>query len=772
LSITSHHHQYNSHNTVTAHNAKVLARYTPSLQEQRILTFSHGTRVTVRDLFGSMPVRVKQRANAAEKSSVDSEWARLVRSIVGFLLPWPSAVSLFVRESVHHHEIRLKTCEPALDVTESTSKRVSRLLAQASLSGSFDGESWVSVGASSGGISINGVISLSPAASRRMQFISLGVQPIPSEVGSNAIYEEINRVFAGSVFGLDDRNGNGDAQNSTGDTEELARRDTKVKKGADRWPMFHLKIDISSNATRRKSWDVDTVLDGRGSSLSSIINLLRIVCYEFLKKHHFRPRSVNVLNGLASGSKKRPQSLSTDTTPKFSQKSRARNLGESRGVGSSPFDSWHRIKIGKVAQPLSKAVLGHENEPAARHSSSDEDMSQNRALPKGQSQKPDHPRIINKSGELLRRPFDDVNILIGANGEPRLTVRGMFDDTSMEGSHLPPITTLKPDDTSNTGAKGNVGITPAGIRRSVDGEMPPLKRPRPDGQQPGWQPSEWLKRHIEAWENPVFELTEPLIPRAYHDSSFVAVESRFAKGLHGCSNAFGLSFEISSMAMEGRLSKGALATAVVVSQVDKKFILVKLAAEPRNGLSGNSTLDAPTLLAIIDQHAADERCRLEDLMKDYFVQVSGGEPPKARTEALEKPLLFEVSTEDGGLLRRFGSHFDHWGVIYNVLSDQSKGAGKARQLAQVQVNSLPPSILERCRQEPRLLIETLRKEIWKLGDLSFGAPSQAITSGDSAAKDWIARFHGCPQGIVDLLNSRACRSEFITCLAVQRGQAC
>src|SRR5690606_36968423 len=62
--------------------------------------------------------------------------------------------------------------------------------------------------------------------------------------------------------------------------------------------------------------------------------------------------------------------------------------------------------------------------------------------------------------------------------------------------------------------------------------------------------------------------------------------------------------------LEGRISKSALQNAHVLGQVDHKFILVKVAAmSPRNTVS--DVADTDQTLVLIDQHAADERCRVE-----------------------------------------------------------------------------------------------------------------------------------------------------------------
>ncbi|EAQ84104.1 hypothetical protein CHGG_10508 [Chaetomium globosum CBS 148.51] len=202
--------------------------------------------------------------------------------------------------------------------------------------------------------------------------------------------------------------------------------------------------------------------------------------------------------------------------------------------------------------------------------------------------------------------------------------------------------------------------------------------------------------------------------------------------------------------LEGRISKASLQVAEVVAQVDSKFILTKVGADIQPGPPGGASESDP-LLILIDQHAADERCKVENLLKAYFVSspASTGQLV-AQTQNLDKPLRFDLSKQDGDLLVRFKKHFAHWGVVYETLHERSPHVT-------VEVQSLPPSIVERCRLEPRLLIDLLRKEVWKLHETgSSGARKQADKNRDD--DDWVARFHDCPNGIMELINSRACRS--------------
>src|SRR4051812_41415319 len=83
VTVTSHHRQYNSHNTLSIHQSKVVARLTPAPAYQYLSFREHGTRVLVKDLFGNMPVRVKQRALGTESSSDTlRDWEELKKSVI------------------------------------------------------------------------------------------------------------------------------------------------------------------------------------------------------------------------------------------------------------------------------------------------------------------------------------------------------------------------------------------------------------------------------------------------------------------------------------------------------------------------------------------------------------------------------------------------------------------------------------------------------------------------------------------------------------------
>ncbi|TQN70843.1 Vacuolar protein sorting-associated protein 11-like protein, partial [Colletotrichum shisoi] len=286
LTITSHHHLYNSQNSLTIHNSIVLARNTPALPEQRLLTFSHGTRVTVRDLFGSMAVRVKQRAVASEKAAVDKEWGRLLRHVAALLLAWPSDVTISIRDTVKNNETRFR---PSTVSNLDTVARSSRILSQSGLVDGLDHVLWTPVGASVGKLTIEGCISLSPVANRQAQFISFGIHPVTNEHGTNVLYQEVNRVFINSGFAIEEESAvsRGSPLVVLPTLRQPSDRNVRPKRGLDRWPMFYFRISSSSRTWPLSGASFEDFFNDRNPTLADIIDLLKLVCYEFLKKHCF-----------------------------------------------------------------------------------------------------------------------------------------------------------------------------------------------------------------------------------------------------------------------------------------------------------------------------------------------------------------------------------------------------------------------------------------------------------------------------------------------------
>jgi DNA mismatch repair protein MLH3 len=258
---------------------------------------------------------------------------------------------------------------------------------------------------------------------------------------------------------------------------------------------------------------------------------------------------------------------------------------------------------------------------------------------------------------------------------------------------------------------------------------------------PEAQSRTWLTEIEASWTNPVFELAEPAIPSVPATSGIASLPTK-------CSTH--RSFPISQTAQEiaGKISKTALCEAQVIAQVDKKFILAKLPVFQT--ASGENKATDRSLLVLVDQHAADERVRVEALMRDYFAGRMA-----VCTQVLTQPLRFEISAQERRLTELYCSSFAQWGIIYHVSPTKPDDA-VTHQRSTLRVTRLPPSIAPRCIAEPRVLIELIRREAWRFDEQDL-VRTNGLKPGDDDLH-WLSRFHGCPQNILDLINSRACRS--------------
>ena len=264
----------------------------------------------------------------------------------------------------------------------------------------------------------------------------------------------------------------------------------------------------------------------------------------------------------------------------------------------------------------------------------------------------------------------------------------------------------------------------------------------------------WVRDLLNKWENPVFRRQEENIVQISLNG-LVGESSSVIRGRqHRCSDTdISKAFADASSSIATRLSKKGLLNADIISQVDKKFILVKIIEDPIN------TADvAPIrneLLVLIDQHAADERIRIETLLRDLCskptvippFQSSLGYGSSITTTVLTKAISYQIQPREISLFETHASYFAYWGVLYDLNLASSL----------ITVKTLPSLIAERCRADPKILMEFLRGEIWKRDDL--GLTFHPSTSDNTlAGDDWRTRIGNCPQGLLDMLNSRACRS--------------
>lgn len=232
----------------------------------------------------------------------------------------------------------------------------------------------------------------------------------------------------------------------------------------------------------------------------------------------------------------------------------------------------------------------------------------------------------------------------------------------------------------------------------------------------------WLSEALDGWHNPTFPTRGP--------QPGVAGEAASAD--------------------QKSIEKGDLTSLEFISQVDSKFLLCRL----------RESIDGATCLLLLDQHAADERVRIETIFRDYLSDVAHGlvefyTPP-------QPILLVLASREISWLLPRM-KELAQWGILVrpqdNGMHDEDKDrSGEA--FGQVEVISVPAILADRLGTDARLLQQLLRSfsasEVIPHGHPADGQPSEPFQE-----QAWRSLRRRCPRVITELLISKACRGGWI-----------
>ncbi|KAL8688201.1 MAG: hypothetical protein Q9218_005831, partial [Villophora microphyllina] len=848
LTITSHHHAHRSSATLILHHTRPAARLVPAPSHYQLLNREHGTKVEVHDLFGNMPVRVKQRGSAYGKNHT-IEWEIICRSIVGVLIAWHTPVDTVIRDRNADRKVVLRNkivnvLESAADSRSLDLPWICSLLSQAGYIEPVDRGTWIKTSARTPFVTIRGAFSLQPAPTKRVQFLSLGIRHLGAEAGTSVLYDEINKLFALSSFGNreDTSDDDGGKRRKIGDRRYKRDGHTNKQlrgggKGVDRWPMFVIRIELQGNASGRVSGRDALEQD---STLASIVKVLAAMITGFLSDHHFRPRkprkSRRLLSSSANSSPNmREQGLSTEESA---------DPSSTTTPAVKPLDAQPRFK--RTNEKTSAIRSGDTFDDSVRLPNFRADRTQyiQDGFNTWSRIKSSTPRGIEdgfliearkgRTSVRCRDPLGDLStmrpesaqepFMIAASGAP--TTNGQHVSRDIERAQLTKSVILpKPHpeepepihEAEDTITWTNPITKAAMLVNARTGQVlpPPSKRPssavdtpinEPTGlanstihltksERPLSTPSipqsgSWVSNFLKDWRNPVFSpAAEPSIPQVSFegpilDSSNVA--HKHCSDFNNIDRAFS---EASSTKSFAKLSKSGLRGARVIAQVDRKFIVVLMAPVLGDSTDTANKKEKEEILVLVDQHAADERIRVEALLAGLcmapsnemlHVTSSMGQKPGVAVTILAKPLTYQIKAQEHGLFMAHARYLAEWGILYDLscrppLTAPVKRLAREDQDYRIAVKALPPAIAERCRSEPKLLIDVLRKEVWKRDECR--APSMPVTATSSSSscstqipvasvnnhnddnkRDWLTRVHNCPHGILDMLNSRACRS--------------
>lgn len=182
-----------------------------------------------------------------------------------------------------------------------------------------------------------------------------------------------------------------------------------------------------------------------------------------------------------------------------------------------------------------------------------------------------------------------------------------------------------------------------------------------------------------------------------------------------------------------KIQRQDLDSAKVLAQVDQKWIVCLL----------------DRTLLLIDQHAADERVKLETML-DMDLDV----------RFLQPYLALSTTEHDLNLAMSHRKTLQHWGIHVETsgsypqhhhlsgsphftaqINASPHFSTKQRSQPQLVITRLPHLILERCVLDPQLLSDLIHKYLNAL-------ERRTLTSSV------------CPPGMMDMLKSKACRSKW------------
>lgn len=640
-----------------------------------------GTKVVIHNLFGNLAVRFKaQAARSSTPAELEKQFLQLKRRLVGYVLSFPNALDL--RLAVR--DTKLKYQHKALfNRTRSlrfSANIVQSVLRQAGFASATEAGSWKVASAKASELTIRAAICMIPSPSKECQFISLACQPIQRTGLGALFYDKVNELFDVSTFaGTYEMKGEKKTDSSARlghvvPESTRARNPDGYVKSVDRWPSFYIRIDTRSNEfiaelSSRYEGEHET-----SNALQRVMSLLITLVEQMLQSQQLRP-------GHIEGRKENHVLKPRENT----------RVPSSR----ANFDGWSRARAAYAANMESRC----------------EGL----------------PFVADGETPSLDMPLDvDVQLLL--------------DDMCLDSGSSTPAHTLTPadeavqtessshsqgfpaaDDDCVTWSNPRTGKT---VRLNNHGFVVPSITAT--GGQALSDPHDTCPNYLAPGQRlpkkapTVKEIAERL--RQWPSHTFTSQPELALPSVAMDFEATSVTLEQLSSTIEQRVSTHDLACARVLGQVDQKFILALV-----------PTHDSGDNLVLIDQHAADERVKVEELYRELCSAAAMG---------LTRPIILEFGEEEAQRFEGLQTYFASWGICYQ----RGEMAGNT-----IRVTHLPNLIAERCRQDPRILIDLLRREVWT-------GRHRAMRDSWSKDSSWVDRMAHCPAGLVELVNSRACRT--------------
>lgn len=170
----------------------------------------------------------------------------------------------------------------------------------------------------------------------------------------------------------------------------------------------------------------------------------------------------------------------------------------------------------------------------------------------------------------------------------------------------------------------------------------------------------------------------------------------------------------------------------IIRQLDRKFMLLVMPSTDKA-----SHTKFPTLIAV-DQHACDERIRVESLLKEFILMLLN----KSLDIELDKPFIFSVSNRENTLFKSYLLNFESLGIKYVINKEY-----------ELFITHLPHILIEKVGTDADFLKSCLLQHLF---DLEYN--KKKVDISNLTPENWFQNIVQMPQVIIDSINSKACRS--------------
>ncbi len=311
---------------------------------------------------------------------------------------------------------------------------------------------------------------------------------------------------------------------------------------------------------------------------------------------------------------------------------------------------------------------------------------------------------------------------------------------------------------------------------------------------------------IPSQANNSYSFSEQKIPSTFtslvQDPQSVELDAADTIPAHSCRPKYLPPLSNDRNPTSGFFSRTDLSSATIIGQVDQKFIAClishadagdPMSQEPHHSPAKESAAPEPSTLVFIDQHAADERVRVEGFLKELclgflesYNSANNGGGVKLTIMTPPKPVL--VTWHELRVLKEsieVQEAFRNWGIRFTTssapdpITEDSLTDVDNNGHGQILVESVPEVIsdkvmlcyypiiwpLTQILPEPQLLREGGLDDLVKgflaqlLTDLpSFSGLSDSnLSQGADKKFLWLKALRYCPRALLDLINSKACR---------------